>query len=94
MILPVATPLLKPFLVGIVAAPVVVAVVKPLLRGVVKTSVALALEAKKLAAEAGEEFQDVAAEVSADMAAKERMASEAAGKTGRSQGAASTRRSD
>jgi hypothetical protein len=81
----VVTPFVKPFLVGIVAAPLVGAVVKPLLRGVVKTTVVLALEAKKLAVEAGEEFQDVAAEVSADMAAdaatKNRMASDVATKT-------------
>ena len=36
------------------------------MRGVVKATVALALEVKKAAAEAGEEFQDIAAEVSAD----------------------------
>ena len=46
------------------------AIFKPMFRGVVKGSVVLAMEAKKIAAEASEEFQDVAAEVSADMAAK------------------------
>jgi len=70
----VVTPFVKPFLVGIVAAPVGWAVLKPLFRGVVKATVVVAMEAKKLAAEAGEEFQDVAAEVSADMAAKGRTA--------------------
>ena len=70
----VVTPRVKPFLVGIVAAPLVGAVIKPLLRGVVKTTVVLASEVKKLAAEAGEEFQDIAAEVSADMAVKSRTA--------------------
>lgn len=62
--------LVKPFLFGVVAAPVVGAIFKPMFRGVVKGSVVLAMEAKKIAAEASEEFQDVAAEVSADMAAK------------------------
>ncbi|MGH3637299.1 MAG: DUF5132 domain-containing protein [Mycobacterium sp.] len=68
----VATPLVKPFLAGVVAGPVGLLILKPIFRGVVKATVVVALEAKKLAAEATEEFQDVAAEVSADMAAKSR----------------------
>jgi Protein of unknown function (DUF5132) len=84
MIPSLATPLLKPFLVGVVASPLVVTVMKSLLRGVIKSTVVLTLEAKKAAAEVGEEFQDVAAEVSADMAAKNRMASDVAAKAGKS----------
>lgn len=68
----IAAPLVKPFLVGVVAAPVGWAVLKPIFRGVVKASVMAALEAKRLAAEATVEFQDVAAEASADMAARSR----------------------
>lgn len=60
---------LRPFLVGVVAGPVGWAIFKPVVRGVVKSSVLLAMEVKKLAEEAGEELQDVAAELSADIAA-------------------------
>ena len=60
---------LRPFLVGVVAAPVGWAIFKPLARGVIKSTVIFAMEVKRLAEEAGEELQDVAAEVSADIAA-------------------------
>ena len=60
---------LRPFLVGLVAGPVGWAIFKPLARGAVKSSVLLAMEVKKLAEEAGEELRDVAAELSADIAA-------------------------
>ncbi len=63
-------PVVVPYLIGVVTAPFVAAVLKPLLRGTVKTTVALGLQTRKLAAEAREEFQDIAAEASADMAVK------------------------
>ncbi|MGH2732143.1 MAG: DUF5132 domain-containing protein [Actinomycetota bacterium] len=56
-----------PFLIGLVSAPLV----KPLVRGAVKATVGLALRLKQLAAEASEEFQDIAAEASADFAGAE-----------------------
>lgn len=63
---------LRPFLVGVVAAPVGWAIFKPVARAAVKSSVILAMEAKKLAQEAGEELQDVAAEVTAEVVAASR----------------------
>ncbi len=60
--------LVTPYLIGLVTAPLVGTVAKPLLRSTLKATVALVLQAKKLAAEAGEEFQDLLAEVSADVA--------------------------
>ncbi|MDQ3761587.1 MAG: DUF5132 domain-containing protein [Actinomycetota bacterium] len=81
-------------------APLVGTIIKPLLRGTIKATVALALETKRLAAQAGEELQDLAAEVSADMAAQTAVSARAektavstevfadmATKTGRSRGA-------
>lgn len=56
-------PVLAPYVIGIVTAPLVVKAIKPLCRGVVKVTVGVALEAKKAAAEAREEFQDIAAEL-------------------------------
>ncbi|MGC7101119.1 DUF5132 domain-containing protein [Amycolatopsis lurida] len=51
-----------------VAGSVTIKLVKPVIRGVIRTSVALAMEVKKVAAQAGEELQDLAAEVTAEMA--------------------------
>jgi hypothetical protein len=62
-------PVLLPYLVGVVTAPLAARVIKPVVRGVVKTTVAAALEVKRAAAEAGEEFQDIAAEVSVEKGA-------------------------
>lgn len=59
-----------PYLAGLVTAPLVAGVVRPLVRGAVKTTVTLGLQVKKLAAEAREESQDIAAEASADLAAQ------------------------
>lgn len=56
------------YLIGLVTAPLVGTVAKPLLRSTLKATVALVLQAKKLAAEAGEEFQDLLAEANADVA--------------------------
>ena len=73
-------PILAPYVIGVVTAPLVGKVFKPLLRGVVKATVGLALEVKKAAAEAGEELQDIAAEVSVEKAADSEAAR--AGRTG------------
>jgi hypothetical protein len=62
-------PVLAPYLIGVVTAPLAARVLKPLLRGIVKSTVSLGLELKKAAAEVGEEFQDIAAEVSVDKVA-------------------------
>jgi uncharacterized protein DUF5132 len=67
-----------PYLIGVVTAPLVAKIVKPVLRGTVKASVALALEAKKAAAEAGQEFHTLATEVSADKAADATMSADVA----------------
>jgi hypothetical protein len=64
-------PFLPAYLIGVVTAPLARMVVKPLLRSSVKATVGLALQFKKLAAEAGEEFQDIAAEANFEMAAAE-----------------------
>ncbi len=76
-------PILAPYLIGVVTAPLVVKIIKPLVRGTVKASVGLALEVKKAAAEAGEEFQDIAAEVSSDKATESIMSADVAAKAGR-----------
>lgn len=60
-----------PYLIGLVTAPLVMKVAKPLLRSTVKTTIEVGLQAKKLAAEAAEDFQDLAAEASAELAATE-----------------------
>ncbi|MGH3545339.1 MAG: DUF5132 domain-containing protein [Mycobacteriales bacterium] len=60
-----------PYLVGAVTAPLVGAVIKPIVRGTVKTTISIALEMKRLAAEAAEDVQDLAAEASADFVAAE-----------------------
>jgi hypothetical protein len=73
-----------PYLIGVVTAPLVVKIIKPLVRGTVKASVGLALEVKKAAAEAGEEFQGIAAEVTSDKAAETVMSADVAAKAGRS----------
>jgi hypothetical protein len=62
---------LPAYLLGVVTAPVARTALEPLLRNTVKATVGLALRAKKLAAEAGEELQDIAAEASFEMAAAE-----------------------
>ncbi|MFB7455136.1 DUF5132 domain-containing protein [Streptomyces sp. NPDC088337] len=58
-------PVVPPFLIGLIAAPLLDRVGKPLLRGIIKTSVALTLEVKRAAIEAGEEIQELTAEVAA-----------------------------
>jgi hypothetical protein len=60
-------PVIPPFLVGLIVAPLAKRIAKPLLRGIVKTSVGLVVEVKKVAQEAGEGLQDLAAEVTAEM---------------------------
>ena len=70
------------YLLGVVTAPLVVKICKPLVRGTVKASVGLAMEAKKAAAEAGREYRGLAAEASADLAARGGTAAGAAAKGG------------
>lgn len=67
-------PVLLPYLVGIVTAPLAAKIIKPLFRGVVKTTVGVAMEVKRVAAEAGEEIQDIAAEVSVEKVAADKAA--------------------
>ena len=64
--------MLAPYLIGVVTAPLVARVLKPMLRGAVKTSVGVALEVRKAAAEAGEEIQDIAAEVNVEKVAADK----------------------
>ncbi len=51
-----------PYLIGVVTAPLVAAVAKPILRGTVRATMGISLQAKKVAAEAREDFQALAAE--------------------------------
>jgi uncharacterized protein DUF5132 len=81
--------LVTPYLFGLVTAPLVGTVAKPLLRSALKATVALVLQAKKLAAEAGEEFQDLVAEVSTDVAT---MPADVTAKTAQSRRASVARR--
>lgn len=60
-----------PYLVGLVTAPLVGIVIKPLMRGAIKTTIRVGLEVKKLAAEAAEDLQDLAAEASAEFVVAE-----------------------
>lgn len=60
-----------PYLIGLVTAPLVLRVVKPLFRNATKTTIEIGLKARKLAAEAIEDLQDLAAEANADVAAAE-----------------------
>ncbi len=69
-----------PYLIGVVTAPLLVGVLKPLVRGIVKTTVTIGLQTRKLAAEAREEFQDITAEASAEMASRAAMTAEVANK--------------
>lgn len=59
-------PVVPPFLIGLITAPLIKRVVKPLVRGIIKTSVGLTLEVRRAAIEAGEEIQDLTAEVAAE----------------------------
>ncbi|MFI1047686.1 DUF5132 domain-containing protein [Streptomyces griseoruber] len=63
-------PVVPPFLIGLIAAPLAKRVVKPLMRGLVKTSVGLVLEVGRVAHEAREGVQDLAAEVTAEVTAE------------------------
>ena len=74
-------PFLPAYLLGLVTAPVARTALEPLLRNTIKATVRLALQAKKLAAEAGEELQDIAAEASFEMAATEAQMKSAANGT-------------
>lgn len=61
-----------PYLIGLVSAPLVTRVLQPIVRSVVKTTIELGLQARKLAAEAAEDLQDLVAETSVEVAAAER----------------------
>jgi Protein of unknown function (DUF5132) len=66
-----SSPVVTPYLVGVVTAPLVARVIKPMIRGITKAAVGVALEMRRAAAEAAEEFQDIAAEVAATKAVEE-----------------------
>lgn len=51
-----------PYLVGVVTAPLVAAVVKPIVRGTVRATMDIKMQAKKVAAEAREDYAVLAAE--------------------------------
>lgn len=55
-----------PYVIGAVTAPLAAMVIKPILRGTVKTTIGVALQVRKLAVEAAEDLQDLAAEASVD----------------------------
>ncbi|MGH3854830.1 MAG: DUF5132 domain-containing protein [Pseudonocardiaceae bacterium] len=57
-------PAVTPYLLGVVTAPLMVKIFKPIVRGTVKASVGLAIEVKRAAAEAGQEYRTLAAEAS------------------------------
>lgn len=63
--------MLLPYFIGVVTAPLVGMIVKPLVRGTVKTTIGVGLQVKKLAAEAAEDMQDLAAEASAEFVQSE-----------------------
>jgi hypothetical protein len=52
------------FLLGVAAAPLLPKIAKPVLRQVVKTGADVAVQAKGIAAEVGEDLQDIVAETS------------------------------
>lgn len=60
-----------PYLIGLVSAPLVTKIVQPIARSAVKATIELGMQARKLAAEAAEDLQDLVAETSAEMAAAE-----------------------
>ncbi|MBZ6080572.1 DUF5132 domain-containing protein [Streptomyces olivaceus] len=62
-------PVVPPFLIGLVAVPLAKRFLKPLVRGVITTSVGVVMDVKKAAHEAGENLNDLAAEVAADVMA-------------------------
>lgn len=64
-------PFVAPFLMGLVTAPLARTIVKPLVLGTVKTTIGIALQVRKLAAEAAEDLQDLAAEAGAGIIAAE-----------------------
>jgi hypothetical protein len=69
-----------PFLIGFVAAPLAAKVVKPVARGVIKAGIGLAFEVRSIAAQVGEEFQDIAAEAAAEAISENGLSGGAPGK--------------
>lgn len=64
-------PFMAPYLLGLITAPLAKMIVKPLVRGTIKTTIGVAIQMKKIAAEAAEDLQDLAAEASMGVAAAE-----------------------
>jgi hypothetical protein len=64
-------PFAIPYLIGIVSAPLVAKIAQPIARSAVKATIQFGLQARKLAAEAAEDLQDLAAEASAEMTVAE-----------------------
>jgi hypothetical protein len=60
-----------PYLIGVVSAPLVTRIIHPIARSAVKTTIELGMQARKLAAEAAEDLQDLVAETSAEMTSAE-----------------------
>jgi hypothetical protein len=60
-----------PYVIGLVSAPLVARIIQPIARSAVKTTIELAMQARRLAAEAAEDLQDIVAETSAEMAVAE-----------------------
>ena len=59
------------YLIGLVSAPLVAKVIQPVMRTAVKTTIEFGLQARKLAAEAAEDVQDIVAEARSEMAVAE-----------------------
>jgi hypothetical protein len=50
-----------PYLIGLESAPLVTRIVQPIARSAVKTTIELGMQARKLAAQAAEDLQDLVA---------------------------------
>lgn len=60
-----------PYILGLVTAPLVAKLAKPVLRSTVKATIEIGLQARRIAAEAVEDLQDLAAETAAEMVTAE-----------------------
>ncbi|MFF3257707.1 DUF5132 domain-containing protein [Streptomyces sp. NPDC002932] len=79
-------PVVPPFLIGLIVAPLARRVFKPLVRGVITASVGVVMEVKKAAHEAGENINDLAAEVAADVVATQLASADGAASAGEAAG--------
>ncbi|WP_335980808.1 MULTISPECIES: DUF5132 domain-containing protein [Streptomycetaceae] len=75
-------PVVPPFLVGLIVAPLAKRLLRPVVSGVVRTSVGIAMEVKKAAYEVGENLNDLAAEVTADVVAAQITGADAGARSG------------